>query len=182
MLALIAVKCRSSALGIAAGVLLPLVAHCGDTKFNQTSADNQVFGWVENVALPAQKLQLQAKLDTGADFSSLGVRNLVHFTQGNAAWIRFTVESVNRPPVVVELEVIRTVRIKRHGGAGDERPVVKLEFCLGTISNAVEVTLADRTNFAYPVLLGRNFLLERVLVSSSRTFTAEPQCENASLH
>lgn len=178
MLALYSVTRRACALVFVAGVSLPSVALCNATRFDQAI----VFGWVENVALPAQKIQLQAKLDTGADFSSLGVRDLVRFTQDNAAWVRFTVEGVSGPPVVAELEVVRTAKIKRQGGGANERPVVKIDFCLGNIFDTVEVTLADRSNFAYPVLLGRNFLLERVLVSSSRTFTAEPKCEVAPLH
>jgi hypothetical protein len=40
-----------------------------------------------------------------------------------------------------------------------------------------EVNLADRDDFNYPVLIGRNLLQKGgLVVDSSKTFTADPSC------
>ena len=52
-----------------------------------------------------------------------------------------------------------------------------LPLCIGGVSGLAEVNLADREDFEYDFLVGREFMASRVLVDSSSTFIAEGSCE-----
>ena len=51
------------------------------------------------------------------------------------------------------------------------RPVVKLRVALGPIEQQREFTLADRSQYDYPVLIGRNFLRDVAVVDVARQYT-----------
>jgi hypothetical protein len=130
-----------------------------------------VVGWVEYVRLSPGSALMKAKLDVGALTSSLDVRELQRFQKQGQEWVRFTYVAGARS-VTVERPVVRNAQIKRHGGGSVERPVVLLTIQLGDFRQETEVNLAERQNFIYPLLLGRQFLKEaRVTVDSGRTFT-----------
>jgi len=130
-------------------------------------------GWVEWVRVEPGGQWLKAKLDTGAKTSSLSALELeVIETPDGADRVRFRLAGANgEPGPWVERPVARWVRIKRHDAKPDRRPVVEMEICLGGIRRSVETSLADRRKFIYPVLLGRNFLVDTVLVDAAATFT-----------
>lgn len=137
-------------------------------------------GWLEHVSIEGGKLRLTAKLDTGAKTSSVTARDVTKLQRDGRDWVRFRIADTDEPDaghLVLERPVTRWVRIKRHGGDSDQRPVVELDVCLGAKSRTIEVSLADRTGFNYPVLLGRNYLAGAALVDASRTFTVKPTCK-----
>lgn len=140
-------------------------------------AARTTFGWVEWVAIEPGGIRIKAKLDTGATTSSIDARDEHLFQRDREPWVRFRVAGRDGAALEHESRVMRFVRIRRHGGEYDERPVIELGVCVGRILARVEVTLADRRGFVYPLLLGRNFLADAALVDASRTFTAEPECE-----
>lgn len=114
---------------------------------------------------------LKAKLDVGALTSSLDVRELQRFQKQGQEWIRFTYVAGTRS-VTVERPLVRNSLIKKHGGGFRERPVVRLVIQLGDFCQETEVNLADRQNFLYPLLLGRQFLeAAQLTVDCNRTFT-----------
>jgi hypothetical protein len=45
---------------------------------------------------------------------------------------------------------------------------------LGEVSESVNVTLANRSNFKYNLLVGRNMLHDRFIVDVSLRYTVEP--------
>ncbi len=137
-----------------------------------------IFGWVENVGFADFEFELKAKLDTGAATSSLDARNVRRFKRGKKRYVSFTViDRKTGEEVNLELNYVRTVRIKRHGMDNQRRPIVFITVCLGTLTREVEVTLTDRSEFLYPVLLGRSFLEGYTIVDPSLTFTNKPQCD-----
>jgi len=137
-------------------------------------------GWLEEVAVDGGKLRLKAKLDTGAKTSSVTASDVTELRRAGRDWVRFRIEDADereRGHLVLERPVTRWVKIKRHSGAAARRPVVELDVCLGTTARTVEVSLADRSGFNYPVLLGRNFLAGTALVDAGRTYTVKPRCK-----
>jgi hypothetical protein len=46
-----------------------------------------------------------------------------------------------------------------------------LWLALGELRSLVEVTLSDRLDYEYPLLIGRNFLVDTVIVDVSRHHT-----------
>lgn len=127
--------------------------------------------------LDGQPLRLKAKLDTGAKSSSLDATDITPFERDGRHWVRFrpSRSGLDEAPLV-EQPVARYVRIKRHSGPYDRRPVIRLPLCLGDELRTVEVNLTDRGNFIYPLLLGRKALAGLAVVDPARTFLRAPSC------
>jgi hypothetical protein len=137
-----------------------------------------VFGYLEKVRVGPTDLLMRAKLDTGADTSSLGYSRIEFFDRAGAKWVRIQVTNIKGQSVEIERRIVRMSSIKRHRVRSIERPVVRVRLCLGGISSLTEVTLADRSGFSVPILIGRSFLAGTAIVDSSREYTTEPQCKD----
>jgi hypothetical protein len=139
----------------------------------------QVYGWIEDVLIdPEHALQLTAKLDTGADTTSLDARNIRRSRRDGEDYVRFVVtEPSTGQSVELEKPFVRAVRIKAHGR--DEPPrrvVVRMRICIGDRSRSIEVNLVDRAHYDYPLLLGRNALRDVAIVDPNLRHTREPTC------
>jgi len=148
------------------------------TKFVFKDYGKVVLGELEEVYLPAQKLSLQARIDTGATTSSLNAQEIVPFERDGKKWVRFNVLDNNKKIVQIKRPIIKTIKVKRHGEDGQERYVVKMRLNISSLSQFVEISLTDRSQYKFPVLVGRNFLKGLVLVDVSKKFTKEPSKEN----
>lgn len=139
-------------------------------------------GWVEFVELylDGQPLKVKAKLDTGAKSSSLDATDITPFERDGRRWVRFrpSRSGLEQTPLI-EQPIARYVRIKRHNGPYDRRPVIRLPLCLGDELRTVEVNLTDRGRFIYPLLLGRKALAGLAVVDPGRTFVRAPRCDDA---
>jgi hypothetical protein len=144
------------------------------------SADNQekkTIGWIENVQILPENLSLPAKIDTGADNSSLNITNPMEFDKDGKPWIRFTILLEENEAITLERPIKRFAYIKRKGAPKQKRPVVLFDLCVGNLyKENVPVNLADRTGFKYPMLIGRSFLKDSAIVDSALTFTHQPSC------
>ena len=139
-----------------------------------------VIGWVERITLGVEGVPINAKVDTGATTSSLHAANLRWFTRDSGEWVAFDVVGTDGKTRHFERKLVRIIRIRQHGGvAPEERPTVIVGVCLGNIYRLTEVSLADRTGFDYPFLVGRNFLSGHFAVDSKRTYTVAPGCRQA---
>ena len=136
------------------------------------------FGYIERITLGSETpLQFKAKLDTGADTSSLDAKNIRRIRRGDKRLVRFTVVNPDSgESITIERPFVRRVRIKRHSGNHQSRNVVRMEICIGSERRSVEMSLIDRGLFEYPVLLGRSALDGIALVDSGKTLTATPTC------
>jgi hypothetical protein len=137
----------------------------------RTMADMLVIGRVENVYLP-DKLKTKARIDTGAELTSLQALEIVEFERDGKPWVRFKVENGDKQNVVYEQRVKRFISIKQAEGEPLRRPVVAMSIALGELEERVEVTLMDRSAMVYDVVIGRNFLRDRAVVDVSKKFTA----------
>ncbi|WP_187775646.1 ATP-dependent zinc protease family protein [Luteimonas suaedae] len=140
-----------------------------------------IFGWVEWVEIGQRLIRLKAKLDTGATTSSLTADDIEIFRRSGKRHVRFTILDEGRDiEETIEARLVRHVRIRKHDGTTQRRPVVRLGMCLGDIYREHEFTLVDRSSFVYPVLVGRNYMRGHVLVDSGETFTRRPSCKQRS--
>ena len=141
-----------------------------------TGGGKMVVGWLEKARISPGNLLVRAKLDTGAKTCSLGVHSLAEFTRHGESWVRFDVKNKYGDKITLEKKVQRLVRIKRHGGELQNRPVVLLGMCLGYLYKEIEVNLVDRTDFNYPMLIARSFMAGSFIVDPSAKFTSPPSC------
>lgn len=141
------------------------------------SADSkQIVGVIENARIFPGEVIIPAKLDTGADNSSLNVKQLTEFDRDGETWVRFQVTDRDGKIVTIERKLMRNARIKRHEGPRQERPVVLMGICVGNYYKEVEVNLVDRSRFKYQLLLGRSFMQGGIIVDPSLQQTVEPEC------
>ena len=151
----------------------------------QGEPEKIVAGWVEKIILAPQQLKLRAKLDTGAKTSSIHAVDVKTFERNEQPWVRFTLPAVDvedAKPHQVEAEVVRTVLIKRHKLDSMRRIVVELDFCMDGGYYRSEFTLANRTNYNYPVLLGRRFLENHIIVDPSEKFLHSKKLKGLKCH
>lgn len=135
-----------------------------------------VVGWREWVALPDLAIGLlAAKIDTGARTSALHAVDLEPFRRGGARWVRFRVPEEQapydgaRPLHAVPVRDVREVRSSI--GEAERRYVIATTLRLAARHFQVEVTLSDRSEMEYPMLIGRSALrTARLLVHPSRSF------------
>jgi len=143
------------------------------------SLDLQILGWIENAYLPDPGLALKAKLDSGAETSSLDARVLKKFRKAGKRWVRFAVTSRDSgEEFVMVRERVRTIGVVQHDGSRQTRPVVVLEICIAGQLLKTEVSLIDRSEFNYALLLGRSALASFALIDAGSTFLSQPNCDS----
>lgn len=162
---------RLFAVALAASLVLSVTASADPGPASKT-----ILGWIEDVALPELGIVLTAKLDTGAGTSSLDARDIRRFRRGGERLVQFTVIAPGEEPVRLERPLERLVRIKRHNGRYQTRPVVTMTVCIGAARRDIEVSLIDRSNFRYPMLIGRKALAAYALVDPTIRRTRLPSC------
>ena len=135
-------------------------------------------GWVENAVVYPGAIRLRARIDTGARISSLRYANIRVYRKDGQRWAQFSVADRSGRERNLQRPVIRMIRVKTHAGTFNRRPVVRLGICVGARYRDVEVSLARRADFNYPLLIGRSFLTGTFLVDPGRTYTAKPNCQS----
>ncbi len=136
-------------------------------------------GWAERMVFPNLELSLAAKLDTGARTSSLHAARIHEIEVNGKPWIRFTLTLPNHKTTTVERPLHRTVAIRRAGTTLETRPVVLLTACVAGVKRQAEFNLTSRAGMTYPVLIGRTFLQDDILVDSSKKNLKAGSCTSA---
>lgn len=130
-------------------------------------------GWREWVGLPDLGIpRIAAKIDTGAKSSSIDVSN-IEVVQGYAQTrVRFDIRLGRNLTLSAEAPVIdvRTVRNPGRGGREEDRYVIRTDLALGGERWPIDLNLARRTRMTYRMLLGREALVERVMVDPGASY------------
>ena len=138
------------------------------------SGDKMVVGELERVWIEPPGSFLIARVDTGANSSSLHAENQVEFERDGDDWVRFEL-ILNGEIAVLERPVTRHVRVYQQADReGTRRPVVAMRIRLGDVQETFEFTLADRSHLDQQMMLGRNFLANMALVDVGKQFV-QPQ-------
>lgn len=151
-----------------------------DDKTDQPELQH-ILGWVESIRLEPWGLKMLARLDTGANTSSMSARDIHQFKKGNKNWVRFILDfgtEKGKPTRTIEIErpILRTHKIKQHNGISQERPIISMDICIANEVRTVEFNLIDRRALNYPILLGRKALAGFALVDSARTHLGKADC------
>jgi predicted deacylase len=134
-------------------------------------------GWVEHVGLPGLEIKrLKAKIDTGARTSALHVMRMrtIDTTGGphRRPILEITVPGGGRGrrPHVVRAAVRDFVVVRDTSGRTERRPVIETALKLGPIKRRIAVTLTNRGDMLFPMLVGRTALGPGVVVDPSRRY------------
>jgi hypothetical protein len=157
-----------------AALLLMVSVSC-DTR--AATRDLIILGWVESVYLTDPGLTLKAKLDSGAETSSLDARIIKKFRQHGKRWVRFALtDPASGEEFVLVRERIRTISVVQHDGKNQVRPTVMMQLCVADRLIDIEFSLVDRSEFSYRLLLGRRALEAFALIDPGHTHLTQPQC------
>ena len=133
-----------------------------------------VIGWREWVGLPDLAIKtIKVKVDTGARSSSLHAYDLHEFRLRGATWVRFKVHPVQRTSrkvVEAEAEVLEYRSVRSSSGKATLRPVVITNIELLGQVWPVELTLANRDEMGFRMLLGREAYRGRFLVDAGKSY------------
>ncbi len=133
--------------------------------------DLGVIGAIEPVYILPLQSALSARIDTGAETSSIDVNHIKPFERDGEKWVSFNVTNPkNNETHHFEKKILREVKIKRQN-LSEERYVVLLDIKIGGILLKEQFTLANRDKFEHPVLIGRNILTGRALVDTALSNT-----------
>lgn len=142
-----------------------------------SARERQVIGWREMVGLPELGVSaLRAKIDTGARTSALHAIDLKPFEKDGAQWIGFHVAQRGQPRSRrCSARVIDERQIKNTSGVSEQRYVIETLLVLGQRRWRIEVSLANREQMGFELILGRTAIRRRrLLVDPGRSFLAGP--------
>ncbi|MGC8658022.1 MAG: ATP-dependent zinc protease [Desulfomonilaceae bacterium] len=139
--------------------------------------DKKIVGWIEKAHITPGGITLDAKLDTGADSTSVNALDITKFERDGKQWARFTIDDKKGKRVTLEREIVGIKKVKRHGCPTQERYVVKLGVCVGDVYSENKVGLVDRRILKYPLLIGRDFMNGRLIPDPSVEYVTEPACK-----
>ena len=107
-------------------------------------------------------MRIKAKIDTGARTSALHTFELETYTEHNETMVRFGIHPLQRH---TELEIFCTAKVidervvRDSGGHPERRLVIRTPLQLGDHVWPIEVTLTNREDMLFRLLLGRSALV-----------------------
>ena len=136
--------------------------------------DKQVIGWREWVALPELGVnRIKAKIDTGARTSAIHAFDIEVCKNGGEDWVRFAIHPYQKNDTKIQTCTcpVRDIRvITNSGGAREQRVVIETQLTIGDLSWPIEMTLTNRDEMGFRMLLGRTAMKGRFLVDPGRSF------------
>jgi len=134
-----------------------------------------IVGELEKFYLAGPGIVYNARIDSGAETSSIDARNITKFERDSNNWVRFEVPVPGSEEyVTMEKEISRRVRIiQSSADEADRRVVVELQFAIGDHQQVAEFTLTDRRHLSHNVLIGRNILRDMMLIDVGKEFATE---------
>ena len=136
-----------------------------------------VIGWREWISLPDLGIdQIKAKIDTGARTSALHAFALYPFTEENKQKIRFEIHPLQhdiKKTISCVAEVIEKRWVTDSGGHKEERYVIETPMILAGQTWLIEITLTERENMLFRMLLGRGALRKRFMINPGRSFLSK---------
>lgn len=133
-----------------------------------TPDDRLLVGALELCELPDFGItDLLVRVDTGAATSSLHVDNMEEYRKDGKRWVSFDIH----PDIYEVQRVIRTRArvkarriVKSSSGDSERRIVIETLLSMGGRFWTINLTLTDRSEMTYMMLLGREAMAGRIIV------------------
>ncbi|HLB42790.1 MAG TPA: ATP-dependent zinc protease [Gammaproteobacteria bacterium] len=133
-----------------------------------------IIGWREWISLPELRIHMiKAKVDTGARTSALHAFSLKPFTENGKNKISFDIHPLQHninQVITCIADVIDKRLVTDSGGHTEVRYVIQTPIIIAGQKWPVEITLTERENMLFRMLLGRSALRKRFIVNPARSF------------
>lgn len=144
----------------------------GKYRVNPDQAD--ILGWREWVSLlDFQQTSVKAKVDTGARTSALHAWCVEPFSREGQPWVRFGLhprQGDTDYSIDCCAPLLDQRQVTDSGGHREMRYVISTRLALGGREFTAEITLTDRENMRFRMLLGREAIKNLYLVDSGQSF------------
>ncbi len=142
---------------------------------NHYSINNKsIVGWREWVGLPGLNIpSIKAKIDTGARTSALHAFNIESFNKAGEPWVSFLVHPNQRDDTTVircEAQLIDQRFVANSGGTREKRCVISSSLRMGNSVWPIELTLSNRDELGFRMLIGRTALKGRIIVDPAVSY------------
>lgn len=135
----------------------------------------RIIGRREFVDFPQLKLfSIEAKIDTGAYTSAIHCKDISIKSSNNIQVLCFKLLDTTHPEYseqVHQFSEFYKKKIKNSFGEMEERYIIKTRIKLGKKNILTTLSLSDRENMRYPVLIGRRLLKGKFIVDVNRIHT-----------
>jgi len=136
-----------------------------------------VIGWREWIRFVDFDVRsIKAKVDTGARSSALHVTDLVDFEKDGQQWVRFNIHPRQRTSkfeAVGEAKVLEYRSVRSSSGKAEKRPVIIANIRQpgkGSAVWSIELTLTNRDQMGFRMLLGREAVRHRFVVDPGLSY------------
>ena len=143
-------------------------------RLSKKKAVKLEIGWREWVELPDLcDRRILAKIDTGAKTSAIHAFRIREVTLGGRPHVEFYIHPVQkqRRPEIHCVAAVHDRRIVRSSnGAEQVRIVIRARLRLGGREREIELSLANRDDMGFRLLIGRDALRKNVIIHPARSF------------
>lgn len=133
-----------------------------------------VIGWREWVGLPGLGVErIKAKIDTGARTSAIHAFEIRPVERDGEKFVRFSLHPVQhrrKPMVECEAPMVDERVVTSSNGERQHRYVIETTVSLGDASWPIELTLTNRDEMGFRMLLGRRAVRRRFIVDPGSSF------------
>ncbi|MGC9353416.1 MAG: ATP-dependent zinc protease [Mariniphaga sp.] len=131
-----------------------------------------IIGRKDKADFPQLELKgIDVKIDSGAYTSSFHGHHIEQFTQNGKEKVKCSFLDPDHPMYHEKefvFDIFKIRRVKSSNGQVEERISIKTEITLFGNNYPIELTLTERTDMRYPVLLGRKFISKKFFIDTSR--------------
>ncbi len=133
-----------------------------------------IIGWREWAAFPDLGVdKINAKIDTGARTSAIHAFHVREESVGGIPYVSFCLHPVQRrkiPEIFCRALIADKRVVTSSNGQKQNRIVIKTPMTLGQRTWPIELTLTDRDEMTFRLLIGREALRNRFLIDASGSY------------
>ncbi len=133
-----------------------------------------IAGWREWAQLPELGIDMiKVKVDTGAKTSSIHAFQIFPFTYMGNDWVQFDIHPIQDNDLIIytcACPVVDYRWITSSTGHAQRRFIIQTNLKLGEFSSRIQISLANRDEMGFRMLIGRNALKGNVLVDPKHSF------------
>jgi len=139
-----------------------------------------ITGWREWAALPELGVEnIKVKVDTGAKTSSIHAFDIMPFTRDGKEWVQFEIHPLqdqDRLTRTCTSPIVDYRWITSSMGSSQLRYIIRTTLTIGRFSAQIDLSLANRDEMGFRMLVGRDALSGTILVDPNRSFllTSDP--------
>lgn len=137
----------------------------------------KVIGRLEKVDFPELGLyDIDAKVDTGARSSSIHCHHIKKFIKDQKNFVNFYLLDPDHDDyerTLFEMPISAERKVKSSNGQVELRIFIKTPITILGETYDIDLSLTDRSNMKYPILLGRRILAKNFLVDVSKKYISK---------